>query len=171
MNEKKGIVTFEGNPLTLLGPELKIGDMAPDTELTNNDMEPVKISSFRGNVCILSAVPSLDTPVCDAETRRFNEEASKLGSAVKIVTVSMDLPFAQKRWCGAAGVRNVTTLSDYKERSFGNSYGALIKELKLLSRTVYILDKEGVIRYIQQVGEITKEPNYEEVLSEVKKLI
>lgn len=169
MKERKGIVTVEGNPLTLLGKELKVGDMAPDVELLNNDLKPVKLSSYRGKICIISAVPSLDTPVCDTETRRFNKEAEKLTN-VEVLTVSMDLPFAQKRWCGLAGISRVTTLSDHRDASFGNSYGVLIKELRLLSRTIFVVDKEGAIRYIHTVKEITREPDYDAVLKEVKKL-
>ncbi|MCP4575020.1 MAG: thiol peroxidase [Deltaproteobacteria bacterium] len=156
--------------MTLVGQELKIGDMAPDVVLANNDLESVSLSSYRGKVCIISSVPSLDTPVCDMETRRFNEEAGALGDDVAIITVSMDLPFAQKRWCGAAGVDKVITLSDYGDMSFGNAYGVLIKELKLLARSVFVLDRQGIIQYIQLVNEVTEEPNYQEILDAVGKL-
>jgi thiol peroxidase len=122
-------------------------------------------------VCIISSVPSLDTPVCDTETRRFNEEAGKLGDEVVILTVSMDLPFAQKRWCGLAGVDKVTTLSDHRDAAFGKAYGVLIKELRLLARVVFVVDREGRIQYIQLVKELTEEPNYEAVLDAVKKLV
>lgn len=165
--ERTGKVTMQGNPLTLLGPELKIGDEAPDVTLANNDLEPVKLSSYRGKICVISAVPSLDTPVCDMETRRFNEEAGALGDDVAIVTVSMDLPFAQKRWCGAAGVEKVITLSDYGDKAFGHAYGVLIKELKLLARAVFVLDRDGIIQYIQLVSEVTNEPDYQEILEAV----
>jgi len=161
---------MKGNPLTLVGQELKIGHMAPDVVLANNDLESVSLSSYRGKVCIISSVPSLDTPVCDMETRRFNEEAGALGDDVAIITVSMDLPFAQKRWCGAAGVDKVITLSDYGDMSFGNAYGVLIKELKLLARSVFVLDRQGIIQYIQLVNEVTEEPNYQEILDAVGKL-
>ena len=164
-------ITMKGNPLTLEGSELVVGQAAPDVELMDNDLSPVRISSYRGKVCILSSVPSLDTPVCDMETRRFNEEAGKLGEDVVIVTVSVDLPFAQKRWCGAAGVDKVITLSDYKERSFGQQYGVLIKELKLLARCVFVVDRKGIIQYIQLVSEVTREPDYEAVLQAAKKLL
>lgn len=164
-------ITMKGNPLTLEGSELVVGQAAPDVELMDNDLSPVRISSYRGKVCILSSVPSLDTPVCDMETRRFNEEAGKLGEDVVIVTVSVDLPFAQKRWCGAAGVDKVITLSDYKERSFGRQYGVLIKELKLLARCVFVVDRKGIIQYIQLVSEVTREPDYEAVLRAAKKLL
>ena len=168
--EHPGKITMKGNPLTLLGPELKIGDTAPDVTLANNDLEPVSLSSYRGKICIVSSVPSLDTPVCDMETRRFNEEATALGDDVAIITVSMDLPFAQKRWCGAAGVDKVVTLSDYAEMSFGRAYGVLIKELKLLARAVFVLDRNGIIKYIQLVKEVSDEPAYQEILDAVGKL-
>jgi thioredoxin-dependent peroxiredoxin len=170
VDERSGKITMKGNPLTLVGQELKIGDMAPDVVLANNDLESVSLSSYRGKVCIISSVPSLDTPVCDMETRRFNEEAGALGDDVAIITVSMDLPFAQKRWCGAAGVDKVITLSDYGDMSFGNAYGVLIKELKLLARSVFVLDRQGTIQYIQLVNEVTEEPAYQEILDAVGKL-
>ncbi|MBW1785819.1 MAG: thiol peroxidase [Deltaproteobacteria bacterium] len=171
MEERSGIFTVRGNPLTLLGRELKVGEPAPDVEVLNNDLAPVKISSYRGKVCVISTVPSLDTPVCDMETRRFNEEATRLGEDVTVLTVSMDLPFAQKRWCGAAGVDNVTTLSDHREAALGEAYGVLIKELRLLARAVFVLDKEGVVRYVQLVNEMTEEPDYGAVLEAVGGLL
>jgi thiol peroxidase len=171
MEERNEAVTMRGNPLTLMGKHLNIGDRAPDFELLNNDLAPVKLSSYLGKVCVISAVPSLDTPVCDMETRRFNEEAGKLGSDVVILTVSMDLPFAQKRWCGAAGVERVITLSDHRDAAFGESYGVLIKELRLLSRAVFVVDREGIIQYIQIVKELTEEPDYGAVLDAVGKLL
>ena len=130
MNERTGVITFQGNPLTLLGDEIKVGDKAPDFAVVDNGLAPKTLADFAGNVLILSAVPSLDTPVCDMETRRFNNEAANLGDDIKILTLSMDLPFAQARWCGAAGVEAVQTLSDYMSSSFGEAYGVLIKELR-----------------------------------------
>jgi len=171
MSERQGAATMKGNPLTLVGNEVKAGDKAPDSVLVDSDLSEVRLSSFFGKVLVLSAVPSLDTPVCDTETRRFNEEAARLGHEVKIVTVSMDLPFAQKRWCGAAGVENVVTLSDHRNASFGQDYGILIKGLRLLARAVFVVDKEGVVRYVQLVKEVADEPDYDEVLAEVKKLL
>ena len=170
MGERKGAVTMKGNPLTLIGNEVKVGDAAPDVTVLDNGLGPVKLSSFRGKNCVLASVPSLDTPVCDMESRRFNEEAARLGADVAILIISMDLPFAQKRWCGAAGVTTVQTLSDHREASFGNSFGVLIKELRLLARAVFLVDKKGTIKYIQLVKEITQEPNYQEVLDALKKL-
>jgi thiol peroxidase len=171
MKERTGMITMKGSPLTLIGEEAKVGDPAPDVEVLDNDLSPVKLSSFSGKICVISSVPSLDTPVCDMETRRFNEEAGKLGPDVVILTISMDLPFAQKRWCGAAGVDKLTTLSDHRDAAFGKAYGVLIKELRLLARAVFVVDGEGRIQYIQLVRELTEEPDYEPVLDAVKKLI
>jgi thiol peroxidase len=168
MAERSGEVTMKGNPLTLVGATLKVEEKAPDCIVLNNDLAPVRLSSYRGKVCVISSVPSLDTPVCDMETRRFNEEAGNMGKDVVILTISMDLPFAQKRWCGAAGVDRVITLSDHRDASFGLAYGVLIKELRLLARSVFVVNKEGVIRYIQVVKELTQEPDYEAVLKAVK---
>ena len=125
---------------------------------------------MRSKICILSSVPSLDTPICDIETRRFNQEAGRLSSEVVIVTISMDLPFAQKRWCGTEGVEKVVTLSDHRKADFGKAYGVLIKELRLLARAVFVLDRSGIIQYIQRVKEITDEPDYDAVIKAVNKL-
>ena len=171
VEERTGKITFQGNPLTLVGPEIKEGSQAPDFEILDNDLNPVKFSSFKGEVVIISVVPSLDTPVCNLQTNRFNAEAEKLGAGVKILTISMDLPFAQKRWCGAEGVDNLQTLSDHRDASFGTAYGLLVKELRLLARAVLVIDREGVIRYFQLVSELTNEPEYEPVLEAVKRLV
>jgi thiol peroxidase len=171
MKERKGIVTLRGNPLTLIGPELKAGDKAPDFEVLTNDLQYFRLSSLRGKIAVISSVPSLDTPVCDTETREFNKHASELGDDVEILTISMDLPFAQKRWCGAAGVDRVTTLSDHRDSSFGKAYGILIKELRLLARVVFVLDRDGVIRYVQVVKEVGEEPDYHAVIDAVTALI
>ncbi len=171
MIERSGAVTMRGNPLTLVGNELNVGEPAPDIELLDNDLNPVKLSKYKGKVCIVSTVPSLDTPVCDMETRRFNQEAAKLGPDVVILAISTDLPFAQKRWCGAAGVDKVVTLSDHRNTAFGQAYGVLIKELRLLARVVFVVDQEGVIRYRQLVKEIAEEPDYDAVISAVKELL
>jgi len=170
MKERKGQITIEGNPLTLIGNEVKLGEPAPDFEALDNNLSPVKLSSFKGKVCIICSVPSLDTPVCDIETRRFNKEAGQLGPDVVVLTISMDLPFAQKRWCGAAGIKNVRTLSDHREAAFGAEYGVLIKELRLLARAVFVVDKNGVVRYIEIVDELTNEPNYEAALKSAKEV-
>jgi thiol peroxidase len=170
MAERPGVITMKGNPLTLVGQEVPVGQPAPDFEVVANDLSSFKFSSLRGKVAIISAVPSLDTPTCNIETRWFNEEAAKLGPSVEILTISMDLPFAQKRWCGAAGVDRVKTYSDHREAAFGMTYGVLIKELRLLARAVFVVDKEGVLRYMQLVKELANEPNYDEVLQAVGKL-
>ena len=171
MKERKGLITFQGAPLTLVGDGLNLRDKAPDFSLLDNDLRPASLANFKGRVCLISTVPSLDTPVCDVETRRFNEEASKLSRDVAVLTVSMDLPFAQKRWCGAAGITRVQTLSDHRDASFGQSYGVLIKELRLLARAVFVVDREGVIQYEELVSEIVNEPNYDTALSAAKKLV
>jgi thiol peroxidase len=171
MDERKSMITMKGNPLTLAGKALKVGDRAPDFGVLDNNLSSVSLGAYKGKVCIISAVPSLDTPVCDMETRRFNEEAANLSKDIVILTVSMDLPFAQKRWCGAAGVDKVITLSDHKDASFGAAYGVLIKELRLLARAVFVVDRKGVIQYIEVVKEVTQEPNYEAALQAARKLV
>lgn len=171
MQERAGIITMKGNPLTLVGNEIKVGDKAPDFIALDNNLAPLRLSSFKGKVCVLASVPSLDTPVCDMETRKFNEEASRLGADVVFLTISMDLPFAQRRWCGTSGVTKVQTLSDHRDASFGTSYGVLIKDLRLLARAVFVVDQEGIIQHAQLVKEVTQEPNYDAVLSALKKLL
>ncbi len=171
MEERKGIITRGGKPVTLVGNPVKVGEVAPDFTVINTDELSVKFSSFRGKVCIISSVHSLDTSVCALETRRFNQEATNLGDEVTILTISMDLPFAQKRWCGAAGVDKVITLSDHRDASFGLAYGVLIKELRLLARAVFAVDKDGVIRYMEIVKEVGTEPDYKALLDAVKKLL
>jgi thiol peroxidase len=164
MQERPNAVTLRGKPLTLVGPELQVGDKAPDFRLMNTDFQPVTLKDFAGKIRIISSVHSLDTDVCSRETQRFNQLAAQMGDDVVILTVSMDLPFAQKRWCGAHGVDRVVTLSDYLDHSFGFNYGVRIKELGLLARVVFIVDRDGVIRYIQRVPEIAQEPDYDDVL-------
>lgn len=171
MNERSGIITFKGNPMTLLGPELKVGDKAPDFLVVDNGLQPVTLSSSAGKIRIISAVPSLDTPVCDTETRRFNQDAAALPDKVVVLTISLDLPFAQKRWCGAAGIERVTTLSDYRERSFGNAYGVVIKELVLLTRAIFVVDAADTIRYVQIIPEVTSEPDYAAVIAAARALL
>jgi len=170
MENTQATVTFQGNPLTLEGNEVKVGDTAPDVEVLANDLSPVKLSGFRGKVCVICSVPSLDTPVCDTQTRKFNEQAASLGDDVVVLTISMDLPFAQQRWCGSANAEYVQTLSDHRKAEFGNGFGVLIKELRLLARAVFVMDAEGIIRYIQIVDELTDEPDYEAVLKAVKEI-
>ena len=160
MPEKHGVVTFQGNPLTLLGDLPAVGAKAPEFTVLTNDVSPVGLADFTEKVLVVVSVPSVDTPVCDLETRRFNAEATGLGPKVRILVVSMDLPFAQKRWCAAAGVDRVTTLSDHALASFGQAYGVLIKELRLLARAVFVLNTDRAVTYAQLVPEITSEPDY-----------
>ena len=167
--ERKAAVTMRGNPLTLVGPELRAGQKAPAFTATGKGLAPASLDQFKGKVKIISAVPSVDTPVCDAETRRFNEEAGKLPGDVQILTISMDLPFAQARWCGAAGVDKVTMLSDYKSAEFGEKYGALIKELHLLARAVFVVDKNDNVTHVEYVKEVANHPDYEAALNAAKK--
>lgn len=159
-------VTFQGAPLTLEGTQVKVGDTAPNFTAVGNDLNPVSLNDTKGKRVFLS-VPSIDTPVCDMEVRKFNTEASKL-SNVEVYTISMDLPFAQARWCGAAGIENVKTVSDYKDREFGKNYGVYINELGLLSRAVFVVDENNRVVYVEYLQEITEEPNYEAVLNALK---
>jgi thioredoxin-dependent peroxiredoxin len=161
---RKGAITWGGNPTDLEGPELKAGDRAPDFTLTGNDMKPVTLADTAGKVRIFAAMPSLDTKICDIETRRFNTEAAAI-PGVEIWTVTMDLPMAQKRWCGAAGVDKVKTASDHRSASFGRGWGVLQPDKRLLARAVFVVDKEGVIRHVEYVKNVGEEPNYEAALS------
>ena len=162
--ERAGATTLKGNPLTLIGPELKPGDSAPDFSVIDTALKPVTLADTGSSVRIISVVPSLDTPVCDAQTKRFNEEAAQLPN-VDIITVSMDLPFAQKRWCGAFGVDKVKMLSDHKDGSFGSHYGTLIKELRIESRAIFVIDAHNKIRHVEYVKEVADFPNYETALA------
>jgi len=169
--ERKGVVTLRGNPLTLGGPEIKVGQDAPDFTVVDNSLQPVRLSDAKGTVVILSAVPSVDTPVCDTETRRFNQEATSLGAGIEVWTLSMDLPFAQKRWCGSAGVDRVKTLSDFRERSFSQNYGVLIKDGPLAgvtARAVFVVGKDGKVKHVEYVKEIANEPQYDAILGAAK---
>ncbi len=169
--DRKGMVTFAGKPLTLTGNEVKAGDKAPDFKAVDKDLSEVRLSDFAGKVKILSVTPSLDTPVCDLQARKFEEDAGALGDKVSVINISMDLPFAIARFCAGAGIKNIRTLSDHRDASFGNAYGVLIKELRLLSRSIFVIDRSDVIRYIQIVPEITNEPDYDKAVAEAKKLI
>jgi len=169
MTERKDIVTMRGKPLTLEGNVPRVGEAAPDFTAVANDLSEARLSVFRAKTVLLLSVPSLDTGVCSLETRRFNEEAGSLGDDVIVLTVSMDLPFAQKRWCGAEGVQRVITLSDHRDASFGRAYGVLIKELRLLARGVWVVAPDGRIAYTELVKEISKEPDYAAALAAVKK--
>ncbi len=160
-------ITFKNNPVTLLGNEVSVGDQAPDFTVLANDLSPVTLANSKGKVRILSVVPSIDTGVCDAQTRRFNEDASKLEN-VEVLTISMDLPFAQKRWCASNGLENVQTLSDHRDASFGEAYGVLIKELRLLARSVFVVDSSDKVTYVEYVSEATNHPNYEAAIEAAK---
>ena len=163
MEERKGVVTFQSKPVTLVGPEIKVGDKAPDFTLQTIDMEDLSLSESKGRVRVLSVVTSLDTSVCDIQTQWFEEEASKLKDVV-IFTISMDLPFAQSRYCGAHNITSLKTLSDHREASFGTAYGVLIKELRLLSRAVFIIDGDDTVRYVEYVKEGGNLPDYDKAL-------
>ncbi len=164
-------VGFGGKPLTLEGTEIQVGEAAPSFTLVNGDLKSVSLSDFRGRVILLTTVPSLDTSVCNIETRRFDQEVAKLAGRIAYITVSMDLPFAQKRWCGTAETQSVVTLSDYKNHEFGKSYGIYLTDLGLLARAVFVIDAEGIIRYREIVAEVTHEPDYEAALTAVKGLL
>ena len=161
-------VTMKGKPLPLVGKMPAIGQAAPEFIALANDLSEVALSSLRGRIVVILSVPSLDTRVCDTETRRFNEAAAELGPGVKILAISVDLPFAQARWCGAAGVKAVQTLSDHREMAFGRAYGVWIKPLRLLARAVFVIDVSGVIRYSQLVDEVSDEPDYQAALAAVR---
>ena len=160
-------ITWKNNPVELKGNEVKVGDQAPNFTVLANDMSPVTLENSKGNVRLISVVPSLDTGVCDQQTRRFNEEASKL-EGVKVLTVSVDLPFAQKRWCGAADIENVQTLSDHRELSFGHAYGVIMENLRLLARAIFVIDKNDKVTYVEYVSEGTSHPNYEAAIEAAK---
>ena len=167
--ERPGATTLKGNPLTVLGPELKTGEKAPDFQAVDDGLKPVNLASTGHGVRIFSVVPSLDTPVCDAQTKRFNEEAAKL-PGVEIYTVSMDLPFAQKRWCGNYGVDKIKMLSDHRSGSFGENYGTLIKDMRIESRAIFVLDKDDTLKHVEYVKEVADHPNYETALAAARSL-
>lgn len=170
LQERPKAVMTRSGPATLLGPELKAGQPAPDFTCRAVDFKPVKLSDYKGKTTVFASVPSLDTPVCDEETRRFNKEASALGD-VQVVVVSADLPFAQKRYCGAAGIDKVATVSDYYDNSFGKAFGTLIKETHFLSRAVFIVDPNGKLAYVEYVPELGKQPNFEAILGKLKQAV
>jgi len=170
MEERKGAVTFQGNPITLLGSEIKVGQKAPDFRLLATDMKQVELSQSKGKVRLLSVVPSLDTQVCDLQTQRFEEEAGKFKDVV-IYTISMDLPFAQARYCGAHNITNLQTLSDHRDASFGVAYGVLIKELRLLSRAIFIIERDDTVRYVEYVNEISQHPDYDRAIEALKSVV
>lgn len=169
--ERKNIVTMRGNPVTLMGNPVKAGDKAPDFTVLTADMKEMSLKDFSGKALIISVTPSLDTPVCDLQVTRFNQEAGSLPGDVALLNISVDLPFALARFCAAKGIDKVMTLSDHRETSFGNAYGVIIKEKRLLARAIFIVDKGGTVRYVEIVGETSKHPDYDRALTEVKKLL
>jgi thiol peroxidase len=169
--ERKGIVTVKGNPVTLIGAEIKVGDKAPDFSVVDGDLKEVRLRDFGGKTKVISVSASIDTPVCDMQARRFNQEAALLPRDVVILNITMDLPFAVSRFCTTAGIDKVQAFSDHRDASFGNAFGVLIKELRLLARSIFIIDKDDVVRYIEIVPELTNHPDYDKALSAVKKLL
>jgi thiol peroxidase len=168
--ERIGIVTIHGNPLTLVGPELRAGDKAPDFTVLDSDLKEVRLKDFEGKIKVISVTPSLDTPVCDIQARRFNQEAANFSDDVAVLNISMDLPFAIARFCSAAGIDRVKTLSDHRDASFGSAYGILIKELRLLARSIFIIDRDNFIMLKEIVSEVTNHPDYEGVVNLIKKM-
>lgn len=163
-------ITFINNPVTLVGKEVKVGENAPDFTVLSNDLTPVTLEDTEGKIRLISVVPSIDTGVCDAQTRRFNEEVSKLNN-VEVLTISVDLPFAQKRWCGASGLEHVKTYSDHKDLSFGKAYGVYMEETRLLARAVFVVDAKDKVTYVEYVSEGTNHPNYEAAIEAIKESI
>jgi thiol peroxidase len=171
---RHGAVTFKGNPLTLVGEPVKAGQQAPDFTLhayEGGSLKTITPADLKGKPTIISVVPSLDTPVCQTQTKKFNEQLASYGDRINALTVSLDLPFAQNRFCGAEGIKNLRSASDYQDRSFGRNWGMLIDELKILARGTFVLDKDGKVVYAQQVKEVAEEPNYEEPLNALKRLV
>ena len=169
--ERPSAVTLKGNPLTLIGPEIKVGDKAPDFKSHEGLGNPVSLQTFNGKIKLFNVVLSVDTPVCDIQTKRFSSEASNLPDDVEILTVSMDLPFTQSRYCGAAGIDNLRNISDHQDGSFGESYGVLIKENRLLARSIFVVDKDDIVRHVEYVGEVSEQPNYDAAMEVVNSLI
>ena len=163
--ERTGVITFLGGPLTLVGEEVKVGQAAPDFTVLDNGLAPKSLKDFAGKTVVLSVTPSLDTPVCDAQLRRFNDSATKLSDDVVVLNISMDLPFANKRFCSVAGIEKALTLSDHRDASFGMAYGVLIKELRLLARAIFVVGKDGVVKYAEIVPEVTHNPDFEKALA------
>jgi len=168
LKERKGLVTAHGQPLTLLGPELGVGDAAPDFTVVDAQFKPVKLSDFKGRTVLVSAVPSLDTSVCALQTKRFNDEAERLPENVVVLTISRDLPFAQSRFCGAENIKKIKVLSDAMRREFGDRFGVSIKENGLVARSVWIIGPDGRVKYRQIVPELTSQPDYEQALAAVR---
>ncbi|NQT22041.1 MAG: thiol peroxidase [Candidatus Omnitrophica bacterium] len=168
--ERKNVVTLEGKPITLLGKEVKVRPKAPDFKVLDSDLKEADLSTFKGKIKVIASVPSLDTPICDLQIKRFNDEAAGLSKDVIIIFISMDLPFAQKRFCQAYNIKKVKTFSDHKDSIFGLNYGVLIKEMRLLSRAVFIIDKEDKVQYVEYVKELTSHPDYDGALNALKNI-
>ena len=169
--ERSDVIKLMGNPLTLIGEEIKVGDKAPDFKSAEGLGKTVDLNSFEDKIKIFNVIVSVDTPVCDVQTKKFNEEAASLSDNIEIVTVSMDLPFALNRYCGAAGIDKVRTISDYHHASFGEAYGVLIKENRLLCRALFVVDSDNIVRHVEYVGEVSEEPNYEAALEIANSLV
>lgn len=169
--ERKNIVRAHGNPVTLIGAEIKVGDKAPAFTVLDGNLKEIRLKDYDGKIKLVSVTPSLDTPVCDMQARRFNQEAGKLPDSVAVLNISMDLPFAISRFCTTAGIDKVKAYSDHRDASFGTAYGVLIKELRLLARSIFVIDRDNTIRYIEIVPELTDPPDYDRALKEVNKLL
>jgi thioredoxin-dependent peroxiredoxin len=167
MQERKGVITFKGNPMTLIGPEIKVGDKAPNFKVLTGTLQEVTLDNYRGKTLILSVAPSLDTGVCAEQTRRFNKEVANLPAGVEVLTISVDLPFAQNRFCTAENIK-ISTLSDHREMSFGDAYGTHIKELRLETRALFVVGKDGKIKHVEYVKEVTTHPDYDKALQAAK---
>ena len=165
--ERTGVITFLGGPLTLVGPEIKVGQKAPDFTVLDNGLGAKSLKDFAGKTVVISVTPSLDTPVCDAQLRKFNDSATKLGDDVVVLNISMDLPFANKRFCSVAGIEKAVTLSDHRDASFGTAYGVLIKELRLLARSIFVVGKDGIVKYSEIVPEVTHNPSFDKALAAI----
>ncbi|HVZ81664.1 MAG TPA: thiol peroxidase [bacterium] len=167
MQERKGVQTFKGGPLTLLGPEIKVGDTAPNFKVLTNKLEEVTLDNYKGKTLILSVAPSLDTSVCSLQTQRFNKETANLPASVEVLTITADLPFAQARFCGAENIK-IQTLSDHRDMSFADAYGTHIKELRLEARSIFVVGKDGKVKYVEYVPEMTSHPDYDKALAAAK---
>ena len=169
--ERTNVVTLKGNPLILMGDEVKAGQKAPDFKALTHDLAEKTLGDFKGKIKLIASVPSLDTPVCDLQIKRFNDEASSISKDVVIIFISMDLPFAQKRFCQEFNINKIKTLSDHRDADFGVKYGVLIKELRLLARAIFLIDKDDTVRYVEYVKEIGVPPNYEAALQAIKSIV
>ncbi|MEM8944267.1 MAG: thiol peroxidase [Planctomycetota bacterium] len=170
---RSGAVTFKGNPMTLAGEAVAVGQAAPEFKLNyfEGGMQELTLADLKGKPSLLSVVPSLDTPICATQTKTFNETLGELGDKINAITVSLDLPFAMNRFCGAENITNIRPASDYQDRNFGNAWGTLIEELKIMARAIFVLDAEGTVKYVEYVGEVAEEPNYDAAIAALKELL